>query len=66
MTDEERIERLTELARHVWSDAEIEADRNQVHVETSAEWGFALSIKHPRALDALEAALRVLAGETDG
>jgi len=63
MTDDERIERLTELSRRVWPDAEIEADRNQAHVGTSAEWGFAVSIKHPRALEALEAALLVLAGE---
>lgn len=63
MTDEARIARLTEIARRVWPDAEIEADKRQVLVETSSEWGDAVTIKHPRALDALEAALLVLADQ---
>ncbi len=65
MTDDERIARLTELAKKVWPDAEVDADAKgaQAFVGTSAEWGFAVKIAHPRALDALEAALLVLSGE---
>jgi len=67
MSDEDRIARLTELARKVWPDAQLEeawsgfcwldivgsSDRSYVRFWT----------EHPRALDALETALCVLAGE---
>jgi hypothetical protein len=68
MTDDERIARLVELARRVWPElersrvwtsegccAELELDDEgltYIHIHP-----------HPRALDALEAALLVLAGE---
>ena len=65
MSDDDRIAKLTELAKKVWPDAEVDADAKgaQAFVGTSAEWGFAVKIAHPRALDALEAALLVLSGE---
>lgn len=46
-TDDARLQRLTELARKVWPDAAIDFERIAMHA-------------HPRALDALEAALLVL------
>lgn len=69
MTDDARIARLTELARKMWPDAVIDASdpvNVKVHgaVERSggrAEWIERIYIGHPRALDALEAALRELA-----
>ena len=71
MTDEARIARLTELARRVWT------SRTNVRVVHDREYDAAIvlydaasrdtrplvSIPHPRALDALEAALLVLAGD---
>jgi hypothetical protein len=69
MTDDACIARLTELARKVWPGVvqvrlRAFADEGmQLSVET-AEWHrTVLSIIHPRALDALEAALRAVAGE---
>lgn len=70
MSDDERLKRLTELARRMWPHA---------HVATSGRPDFAavdvfdaeghyrwspMAIHHPRALAALEAALRVLAEST--
>jgi hypothetical protein len=72
MTDDARLQRLTELARKVWPDGEADArasaDPNEcaacVVLHPDGEWQQALAImQHPRALDALEAALCVLAGE---
>ena len=66
MTDEARIARLTELARKAWPRAD--AERMHVFASQSAAVGdeteelLFVGI-HPRALDALEAALCVLAGE---
>lgn len=68
----ERIERLTELARRVWpgDEVEVRARGDAVRILPGAmpDTGmpqivlpFAVMV-HPRALDALEAALRVLAG----
>lgn len=71
MTDEARIARLTELAQRVWPDlldVRVYADATHasvtfVYSPTTRAKG--LSIEgHPRALDALEAALLVLAGDT--
>lgn len=57
----ERIARLTELARRVWPQADVErfGDGTMVIVRSAPM----LACDHPRALDALEAALLVLAGE---
>lgn len=71
MTDEARLARLTELARRVWPELE------RPHVWAPTEVGTAIPgcalddegleyihvHPHPRALDALEAALLVLADE---
>ncbi len=69
MSDDERIARLTELARRVYGpDAVLVFNaKDDVRVKHSlrviagaAMWTEALCIRHPRALDALEAALLVL------
>lgn len=65
MSDDERIQRLTELARRVWPDElviEIITDAEGVSVE-SDRCILCTVEQHERALDALEAALLVLAGE---
>jgi hypothetical protein len=76
MTDEARIERLTELARKVWPDFirlrvrgapspdERTASRMELVVETKDFYRVVLAVdRRLRALEALEAALLVLAGE---
>jgi hypothetical protein len=67
MTDDARIERLTALARKAWPKAAITVYDDSAHVHstpgdegTAKSYGF---IEHPRALDALEAALETLADE---
>lgn len=72
MTDEARIARLTELARRVWPDALVSSeglpDYAGVHIYDAAGQarGMRVSINnHPHALDALEAALLVLAGDDE-
>jgi hypothetical protein len=67
LSDEERIARLTELARKVFGDSRVIVRNHSASVaddfgdgDTGTERIF---VKHPRALDALEAALSVLAGE---
>lgn len=70
MSDNDRIARLTELARRVWPDASIPVD--VTHTQTSARVEIddprasgpipLAFLCHPRALDALEAALLVLNG----
>lgn len=69
MSDDERIQRLTELARRVWPDQhplELEAmpqwQSAAVRMEANGEL-LLLVENHPRAFDALEAALLVLADE---
>lgn len=71
MTDEARIARLTELARRVWPEAVagFTSDSSNysvptAYVESTRNGSTEISIDHPRALDALEAALLVLADET--
>jgi hypothetical protein len=65
--DDDRIARLTELARRVWGDsAQVYADRNghaSVTVPEDDDDGRTrvLTVVHPRALDALLPALLVLA-----
>ena len=71
MSDDERIARLTELARRVpvWCDwqVEVSGDEHQAYVTAIGEGEReVVSIQHApagRALDALEAALLVLSGE---
>lgn len=65
MTDEARIARLTELAQRVWPRAEAYEHGEIVDVGVQEARGYRLTLRiwHPSALDALEAALRVLAGE---
>jgi hypothetical protein len=69
---DERLERLTELARKAWPavlHARVRAayaDRHEVTVETADYHRMRLMVDHPRALDALESALRVLANEPVG
>lgn len=70
MTDEARLKRLTELARRVWPEAEVGPDygiggkqRGYSVKASMAAYSDGLTAWHPRALDALEAALLVLAGE---
>lgn len=74
MTEEARIERLTELARRVVLSQEPDVDPETVTAEVWGEGGGCCAIAcggrstvdyHPRALDALEAALLVLAGEQE-
>lgn len=70
MHDEERLKKLTELARRVWPslDGTISIEEfgceGHVIVRRNAILSEVLLIatEHPRALDALEAALSVLAG----
>ncbi len=70
VSEDERIARLTELARRVWT------QRRNVRVTASEDAAFVMadvgsqsypviSIPHPRALDALEVALLVLADEVE-
>lgn len=71
MNDDERIARLTELARReygpraavyrrTWKDGE------EAWIERSWDEAPCLSVEHPRALDALEAALLVLSSKYPG
>lgn len=64
-SDDARIARLTELARKVWPDAAIDFEEgHDLEVWTPAEGAWRCERiamhAHPRALDALEAALLVL------
>ena len=71
MTDEARIKRLTELARQAWPHDDVAVVIASVDVDDSLfvevqrdeeEESYSLAgVHHPRALDALEAALLVLA-----
>lgn len=63
--DEARIGKLTELARRVWPrDREIAVCQDGAEAEVLGhDCDSLIRIEHPRALDALEAALLVLAGE---
>jgi hypothetical protein len=68
MTDDDRIAHLTELARKVWNPRhhgiEMATTSNFASVSTDGGAQPLLEIHfHVRALDALEAALQVLAGE---
>lgn len=68
MSDDERIARCTELARRVWPEASVEFSCRMWCVDAPNNAHDAvvemLAVHdHPRALDALEAALLVLAGE---
>lgn len=66
MTNDERIQRLTELARRVWPDANVDMECRSFGVYLGEEcvWFCDADFdSNPRALDALEAALLVLAGE---
>lgn len=68
---DERIKRLTLLAQKVWPDRDAEvciATGDDEHdacvvLDGEADWTQMLGITHPRALDALEAALCVLASK---
>lgn len=66
MTDEARLARLTELARRVWPDDREIAVEHYEKREVIV-WGHDgeshARIDHPRAFDALEAALLVLSGD---
>jgi hypothetical protein len=77
MSDEERLARLTELALQVWPSGIVEhgeADADygpsfsvwvpDPHRKILGIGHEALSIIHPRALDALEAALLVMTSDT--
>jgi len=64
MTDDARIARLTLLARRVWPDTRVIAWPEHIYVEDETPVQRASVFGHPRALDALEAALLVLAGES--
>lgn len=71
--DNERIARLTELAQRVWPGYDIGVSEGigdddeivgaAVTLDPLGEWQQAIACGHPRALDAIEAALRTLAGE---
>jgi glycine/D-amino acid oxidase-like deaminating enzyme len=64
--DDERLARLTELARRLWPDqgATVRWDAFYDVAKVVNERGTILfEMQHPRSLDALEAALLVLAGE---
>ncbi len=65
MTDDERIAKLTELAKKVWPDAEAYKHDGMIDVGFMRGVIYLLQIRiwHPRAADALEAALLVLSGE---
>jgi DNA repair ATPase RecN len=65
---DERLKRLTELARMAFGDAAMVASRDMDEVEVyddSQRWYVTIT-GHPRALDALEAALTVLSQCEDG
>jgi hypothetical protein len=68
-SDDARIARLTELARKVWPgiDAAVLCASSGasagVYSRAQSENLVLMVLAHPRALDALEAALLVLAGE---
>jgi hypothetical protein len=76
--DDERIARLTDLARRVWPDRNArvaigeEGEEGEeehgacVILDELGEWEQHLGITHPRALDALEAALLVLSSPHSG
>lgn len=72
MSDDERIARLTKLARRVWPGLEMKIEHSD---RVSTVWSMSCDYpgemvlhvtmrEHPRALDALETALLALAGET--
>lgn len=68
MSDEERLVRLTEMARQVWPEVHsvYEHDGYLDAGALAMQGGYRLLMRiapHPRALDALEAALLVLSGE---
>lgn len=69
MSDEERLKQLTELAQRVWPDLEkpkVDAIDESGAFRAGLEddgMDYIHIHPHPRALDALEAALLVLAGE---
>lgn len=67
MSDDERLQRLTELARRVWPDIDAaivdHAQSAGVYARAQGETMVAMVLRHPLSLDALEAALRELAGE---
>lgn len=72
MSDEKRLAMLTEMARKVWPDARVvQHDANwKVQSGLRVEFGCArwvehMFVGHPRALDALEAALYVLGEPPD-
>ncbi len=71
-THKQRLQRLTELARKVWPDRNVTAQLGEGPDEIGAgvlsdvddDWAQVVVVEsHPRALDALEAALCALAGE---
>ncbi len=63
--DEARVKRLTELARRVWVDTSVTCVDGDVMACDAATYDgeYIRIARHPRAFDALEAALLVLAGE---
>jgi hypothetical protein len=72
MSDDERLLRLTELARRVWPDGKyvrelgvyVAPNGQRARVVNHAAGFDLLDVKrHPRSLDALEAALLVLTGD---
>jgi hypothetical protein len=70
MTDDARIAKLTEMARRVWPDREVMCEAHggglftmEVLRSTDDTHDLDFAAYHPRALDALEAALCALAGE---
>lgn len=69
MSDDARLQRLTVLARKVWPDfgpLTVELRHSGATVQIHNENQFqAVIFDHPRALDALEAALLVLSGESE-
>lgn len=69
MDDDERLTRLTELARETWPGADpLIVDTGKaagVHERGGQERMLAMVLGHPRALDALEAALLVLSGDLE-
>lgn len=74
MTDEARIARLAELARRIWNNEEETnpavslglrgCDPNAAYVVNDTGVVLTIAAPNDRALDALEAALQVLAGES--
>lgn len=65
MTDEGRLKKLTELAERVWPGRELFIEDDGAAAVRDAKFMAPLMmvVDHPRALDALEAALSVLAGQ---